>query len=252
MEIDYQKFIDFMLVSGHRLVIKAGNIADIGITKKDLTEEDLAIERGFKEIVTSFGSDHILYAEEENDVFHASSNLWVVDPISGTSTFINGLPHYSIVIAHLVNQTPVFAAVYDPAVDELFTAYAGKGAFLNGTQIKVSNTDHKLILRPSRAWKQPEVIERAKASLEGYEIKESHHSMAVDYCAVACGRADGVVSFTKDTFPEFAGSFMIKEAGGIFTNVHGSEQIQPTDRVFIGGNNGSYNKIFPLIKKAIG
>jgi len=96
MAVDYQKVIDFMLVSGKRLVMRAGKIADIGIIKKDLTEEDLAIERGLKEIITSFGSDHALFAEEENDVFQESKNVWAVDPISSTSSFIKGLPHYAL------------------------------------------------------------------------------------------------------------------------------------------------------------
>lgn len=65
-----------MLVSGKRLAGRVGNIADIGITKKYLTEEDLAIERGFKNIINSFGDNHVLYAEEENDVFKNSDNLW--------------------------------------------------------------------------------------------------------------------------------------------------------------------------------
>jgi fructose-1,6-bisphosphatase/inositol monophosphatase family enzyme len=69
MEIDYKRITDFMLDSGKRILAKAGNIKDIGITKKDLTEEDLAIERGFKEIIQSFGPEHILFAEEENAIF---------------------------------------------------------------------------------------------------------------------------------------------------------------------------------------
>lgn len=152
MQIDYQKIIDFILTSGKRLATRAGNIADIGITKTDLTEEDLAIERGLKNIISSFGNDHVLYAEEENDLFQKTDNIWVIDPISGTESFIRGLPHYSIVLTHLVKHKAVFAAVYDPSVDELFTAYLNKGAFLNGQPIKVSQGCDKIILRPSNVW----------------------------------------------------------------------------------------------------
>ena len=84
MEINYKQLLDFIKSSGERLKKRTGKIADIGITKTDLTEEDIAIERGFKNIISSFGNDHILYAEEENDVFNQFENVWVVDPISGT------------------------------------------------------------------------------------------------------------------------------------------------------------------------
>src|SRR5579863_94873 len=114
MEKEYQKIIDFMLVSGKRLIQRTGNIKDIGITKTDLTEEDLAIERGFKEIISSFEGEHVLYAEEEHDVFKNADSIWVADPISGTANFIQGKPYYSIVITHLINHKAVFAAVYNP------------------------------------------------------------------------------------------------------------------------------------------
>lgn len=251
MDINYKKIIDFILISGKRLASRAGNIKDIGITKTDLTEEDLAIERGLKEIINNFGNNHILYAEEENNLFQRSENIWAVDPISGTANFIQGLPHYSIVISHLVNHKTVFAAVYDPGVNELFTAYTGKGAFLNDKHIKVSEGTNKIILRPSIAWNDPKVIERAMETLKGFDVENNKYSMAVNYCAVAAGRVDGIAAFTKDTFPEFAGAFIIQEAGGEFTNIQGKSNIQASDRIFVGGNPACYQKIYPLIKQAV-
>lgn len=251
MEANYQKIIDFMVISGKRLVTRAGKIADIGITKKDLTEEDLAIERGFKELVSSFGHDHILYGEEENDMFQASEHVWTVDPISSTASFIAGLPHYSIVIAHLVKGKVVFAAVYDPAVNEMFTAYKDRGAFLNSQPIKVSDKKEKLIFMESAAWKQPQVTAKALELLSTYQIERNKFSFAVNYCWTACGRFDGVVSFTKDSFPEFAGGFILQEAGGRFTNIKGEPNIQASDRIFIGGNEEIYNIIFLKIQKVV-
>lgn len=248
MEINYQKILDFMFTSGKRLAQRAGNIKDIGITKKDLTEEDIAIERGFKEIISTFGSDHVLYGEEEHNMFQSAPNVWTVDPISSTASFIAGKPHYSIVIAHLINGKAVFATVYDPAVDEMFTAHKDQGAFLNGTAIKVSDKKKTILLRESSAWKQPEITDIARKILSNYKIEENTFSMAVNYCWSACGRSDGVVSFTKDSFPEFAGSFIIQEAGGEFTNLKGESHIQELDRIFIGGNKDIYSDIFPKIK----
>jgi myo-inositol-1(or 4)-monophosphatase len=250
MDIDYKLIIDFMLTSGERLATRTGRIADIGITKTDLTEEDLAIERGFKEIITRFGSDHVLYAEEENDIFQNSKNLWVVDPISGTRGFIEGRPNsYSIVICHLVDRKPVFAAVYNPTANEMFTAYIGKGAFLNNKPISISHASNSVILSPSSAWKNVEVINKIKELLKNYSVESKWKSFALQYCEVACGRFDGVITATKDTFPEFAGGFIIKEAGGKFTNIQGETEINPVDGIFIGGNEKFHNELLQLIQK---
>jgi myo-inositol-1(or 4)-monophosphatase len=235
MDIDYSRITDFILTSGKRIVTKAGKIKDIGITKKDLTEEDLAIERGFKEIIQSFGPEHVLFAEEEHAVFAESNQLWIVDPISGTSSFLKGEPHYGIVVSHVVHHETVFAAVYDPSVDELFTAYKGKGAFLNDKPIYV-NEHAPCLFRVSQVY-PANVMERLGSILSPlYEVKTEVGSLAVSYCQVARGKYSGVVSMTKDSFPEYAGAFIVKEAGGVFTNIKGEENFSPTDRFFIGGD----------------
>ncbi|HYF05486.1 MAG TPA: inositol monophosphatase [Patescibacteria group bacterium] len=245
--INYKKITDFMLEAGERLKTKAGSVTDIGVAKRYLTEEDLAIERGLKELVGEFGSDHVLYAEEENEVFLNSENLWVVDPISSTRSFIQGQPHYAIVVCYVKNHIPEFAAVYDPSVSELFTAEKGHGARLNGEPIFVSTGREKVIFRYSTEWKEMEVLEKSRAVLKEFDLIENFHSLAVNYASVACGRADGVVTLTKDSFPEFAGSLIICEAGGNFTNLAGQEIFRPTDRVFIGGNTLIYPEIFKRI-----
>jgi myo-inositol-1(or 4)-monophosphatase len=253
MEVDYQKIIDFMIVSGKRLVERAGNIEDIGITKKDLTEEDLAIERGFKKIIEMFDEEHVLYAEEENDFYKNAENIWVIDPISGTHNFIKGDPHYSIVISHLVNRKTVFAAVYDPSVDELYTAFTEKGAFLNGKQIKNKRSDfRKIIVRIAKKYNTKEGIElknKIKNYFKDYEIEDNPYSMAVNYCWVANGIHDGIISYTKDSFPEFAGSFIIRESGGKFSNINGESEISPSDKLFIGGNEKAYEKIISFARE---
>jgi myo-inositol-1(or 4)-monophosphatase len=249
--INYQKVIDFIVLSGQRLSTRAGKIKDIGITKSDLTEEDLAIERGLKEIVVGFGGNPTVYAEEENDVFNESDDLWVIDPISGTHRFIKGESHYSIVVSHFINHKPVFAAVYDPSVKELFTAHEGKGSFLNGNPIRISQGVSKVTIRPSTGWKDPISVEKVKSLLIEKRLTSNTYSIAVNYCDVARGKVDGIVVLQKDTFPEFAGGLIIREAGGKLTNLEGSEDIKPTDRIFIGGNLKTYHELLPLVRKAM-
>ncbi len=251
IDLKYEKILDFMVAAGKRLLFKAGNIQDIGVTKINLTEEDLAIERGLKDVIKSSSKDAEVFAEEENGIFKDSKNLWVIDPISGTHQFIRGLPHYSIVVTHLLNHQPQFAAVYDPSADELFTAYSGKGSFLNQKPIRISKGTANIIIRTSSAWSDPAAVDSVKNFVAGKNIENNTYSMAVNYCSVARGKADGIISFSKDAFPEFAGQLIIKEAGGVFTNVDESEHIQPGDRIFIGGNKSVYAELLSLIRQSL-
>ncbi len=251
MEQLYGEIIDFIVASGKRLKLSAGKVADIGVTKKYLTEEDLNVERGLKEIIKKYDSRHEFFAEEENDNFFNAENVWAADPISGTHNFIQGEPHYAIVISHLVKHQAVFAAVYDPSVDELFTAELGKGSFKNGRPIGVSRKSKKnIILRPSMNWPRPEVIQRMSKFLETSKIETNRYSIALNECWVAEGRFDGIAEFTKDAFPEYAGGLIIREAGGAFTNLDGLSDISPTDKIFIGGNETSYKMLLPLVRQA--
>jgi len=249
MNAEYQKIIDFMRESGQRLQQRAGKITDIGVAKANLTEEDFRIERGFSEIIKGFGPGHTLYAEEENDLFQKSDNVWIVDPISSTESFIRGRPHYAIVISHYLKGRARFAAVYDPSVDELFTAETGKGAFINGKKIHIKDgRKPKMILPYWPSLAPRKMVKKIEQSLGDFTVLKTRYSMAIVYCNIACGRVQGVISFTVDSFPEFAGALIIKEAGGVFTNLEGSEALKPEDRVFIGGTPAVYKELHKIVK----
>jgi myo-inositol-1(or 4)-monophosphatase len=157
------------------------------------------------------------------------------------------LPNYGIVIAYTKNKIVQFAAAYDPSVDELFTAYIGKGAFLNGKKISVSKGDKKMIFNLSSAWKNQKRADELLTILSNFDLFRVRSSFAISLCHVACGRYDGIISLCKDSFPIFAGSLMIQEAGGVLTNERGDSIIDPIDRVFIGGNKQTYEKLLSLI-----
>lgn len=243
MEKIYDELIEFIVSSGKRIAQRAGHIDDIGVKKQYVTEEDIAIEKGMEEIIKKNHPTHEFFAEEEHDSFHENEDVWVADPISGTKTFIQGLPHYGIAIAHTKNKVTQFGAVYDPSADELFVAYKGKGAFLNGNRIFVSNEAKKVIFNLSSGWKDEKSGQEMLKKLEQFEMSRNQNSHAVNLCHVACGRYDGAMCFGKDSFPIFAGGIIIQEAGGIFTNKEDRSNFDHGDRVFAGGNKIMYEKL---------
>ena len=71
---------------------------------------------------------------------------WIIDPIDGTTNFIHGFPHTCVVIGLSIKKEMVIGIVYNPVLEQLFTARRGRGAFLNNKPIKVSNVQGKLKL----------------------------------------------------------------------------------------------------------
>ncbi len=251
MEKVYEEIIQFVVSSGKRIAKIAGKIKDIGIKKQYLTEEDLAIERGMRAIILKHKPKHGFFAEEEHDSFPKDEDVWIVDPISGTKTFIQGLPHYGIAIAHTKSGITQFGAVYDPSANELFTAYRGKGAFLNGKKISISKPNKKLkvVLNLSLQWKDEKSAQKIKQQLSLFDVETNQNSFGVNLCHLACGRFDGTITFCKDTFPIFAGALIIQEAGGTFTNDLGNSNISQKDRIFVGGNKEAYKQLWEVLRK---
>jgi len=145
--------------------------------------------------------------------------------------------------------------VYHPAKDNLFTAYLGSGTQLNGKQIKVKDNKsdiEKIELRMSKLWKNNGQEERITKLLTPYKVCQYNHSksMALSYCELASGQVDGLISITKDCFPEFAGSLIVQEAGGMFTNLDGNNNLNLTDRIFVGGKNKEiHQKLLQLTRE---
>jgi len=252
----YEKVIGFVKNAGERLREKAGTLPDIGIAKRFLTEEDLRIEREFGELIKTFGPDHKLYAEEEHDFFEAAENVWVMDPISGTSLFMRGLPHYAIVASHIKKGKVAFSCVFDPSMQHLYVAEAGKGTMLNGKKSSppaISDTAFPhVIVHISESWDHSGLAIRFASELTEFAM---HHripmSIGVGYSYVATGKFDGIIALTKDSFPDFAGSLIVREAGGIFTNKDGSNDIKPTDRVFVAAHPSLHLRLLEITRQTL-
>ena len=247
-----QELIEFMIVSGKRLLQEQGTLPDIGVKKQYLTEEDICIERGIKDIVCKMSGKQELFAEEENDNFVNGNSVWIVDPISGTKIFIGGGKNYAIVASHMSCGKVDFASVYNPSSDKMYMATKGNVS-INGLKIeREKKKNKKIIFAPSYGWKDREQVERIEQRLkEYYEVFPSQGSFAINYCFATEGQFAGVVSLTKDAFPEFAGLFIANEAGLNATNIKGEKDISPNDRVFVCGDEEDYDKLIQIVKEEL-
>jgi myo-inositol-1(or 4)-monophosphatase len=226
------------LTTAIEAVVHAGDVMmrrfgrDVRIDKKGaidlVTEVDVAVEQAFRDTVASRFPGHAVLAEE----LGGSSSVppgpcWVFDPIDGTTNFAHGLPIFCASLALEIDGVAEVAAVYDPTRQELFSAERGRGAFLNGRPLRVSNA--KLLLDAMLVTGFPyDVHDRVDeiVGLFGAFVGEARAvrrlgSAAIDLCYVAAGRMDGFWESDLKPWDIAAGSLIVSEAGGRVTNVEG-------------------------------
>ena len=136
-------------------------------------------------------------------------NFWIIDPIDGTTNFLNGVPHFCISIALLFEKEIIAGVIYDPIKDEIFYAEKNGGSFLNNKSIRVSkkNNISGCLYGVNFRKNLPENL-----------IIRNTGSAALDLAYVSCGRFDGCLQKNVNLWDIAAGTVLIKEAGGIVDN----------------------------------
>jgi myo-inositol-1(or 4)-monophosphatase len=192
-----------------------------------VTDIDINSEKTIVQIIRNKYPDHQILTEEGEGQKGDSSHKWIIDPLDGTTNYAHGYPCFCVSIAFEKNGDVLFGVIYDPVLDELFTAEKGSGACLNGRKIRVSSTD-KLIhgmlatgfpydLRESQ---NNNLIHFDNFIMSAQAIRRAG-SAALDLCYVAMGRFDGFWELKLSPWDMAAGSLIVREAGGIVSDFKG-------------------------------
>lgn len=180
---------------------------------------------------------------------------WLVDPIDGTTNFINGM-HYTISIALRRGEETVCGALYNPAADEMFTAIKGQGAYLNGEKLEVSQqVDIGLMtvgtgLPTSNLFSFPGFYSRLERLRDPIGAVRIVGSSANSCAYVACGRLTGY--FEESGIVDWAvGVLLVQEAGGIVTDWwgRGPEFYEKTGCVIVA-NKATHAYLLDQLKDA--
>ena len=140
-----------------------------------------------------------------------SENVWIIDPIDGTTNFLHGIPHFAISIALKSKNEIVSGIIYDPIKDEMFYAEKNNGAFFNNQRIRVSkkrDVNNCLFATGGKEKTQVDLVTRKSGSA------------ALDMAYVAAGRYDGYFQNNLNLWDVAAGIIIIKEAGGIVNEIN--------------------------------
>ena len=166
-------------------------------------------------------------AEEGTNTKVGEHYNWVIDPLDGTTNYIQGVPIYAVSIGLLQNEELVLGVVYEVGQDECFYAWKEGGAYLNGEPIEVSKRDNiqDALLATGFPYndfsKMNEYMEFLEWTMKNARGVRRLGSAATDLAYVACGRFDAFWEYDLKPWDVAAGAVIVKEAGGIVTDYKG-------------------------------
>ena len=197
--------------------------------KDFVSEVDRAAEAAIVETILGAYPDHAILAEEgtAKGANADAENLWIIDPLDGTTNFLHGFPQYCVSIALQHKGQVTQGVIYDPVRNDLFTATRGRGAFLNERRIRVSKRDH---LRdclvgtgfPFRDGSYLDTyLQMMKTMIEQTAGLRRPGAAALDLAYVAAGFYDGFWEVGLNAWDVAAGSLLVQEAGGLIGDLAG-------------------------------
>lgn len=218
-----------------------------------VTEIDQRVEEQIIAIIKKAYPSHSILGEE-GGLIEGDDYQWVIDPIDGTRNFIHGFPHFAVSIALTHKNKLEHGVIYDPVLQDLFTATRGKGAQLNERRIRVSQrkTVQESLLSTGFAYRYankentlPGKILQSIFPICG-DIRRTG-SATLDLAYVACGRLDGFWEFGLQLWDIAAGILLVKEAGGIVCDPYGGENYLKTGNV-VAANPSIMRQFLKTIK----
>jgi myo-inositol-1(or 4)-monophosphatase len=197
--------------------------------RRDLvTEADLASQKAIRSTIFQTFPDHDFLGEEtipgEEAAPRASEYRWIVDPLDGTTNYVHGLPSYAVSVALEKRGEIVAGCVFDPVLNECYTAHKGGGAFVNGEAIGVSacqTLDQAMIAAslPPHVPRDSVEIARLVEVIHACQALRRLGSAALNLCYVAQGRLDGYWATSVKIWDIAAGMLIVQEAGGVITSL---------------------------------
>ena len=192
-----------------------GEVEKLQVSKKGprdfVTKTDKQVEKILMEELSKTKKNYSFISEEAGEIKNNDrENIWIIDPIDGTTNFLHGIPHFAICIALQSNGEVVSGLIFDPIKDEMYYSEKNQGAFLNNQRLRVSKRSS---------------LDNCLFSSNHKGLKFSNLNMRCSGCAaldlayVASGRLDGFFHNKINIWDIAAGALMIKEAGGIVNDI---------------------------------
>ncbi len=223
-----------------RLMNRRDNLNVAEKAKHDyVSEADRAAERAIVYELQKAYPDHAILTEEQG-MMGSSDHCWIVDPLDGTTNFLQGIPHFSISIALKIGDTLEHGLVYDPLREELFTASKGGGAYLNDRRLRCGSRKHLegALVGTGFPFRRKAQLGAYLKSFEAVFEKASDvrrmGSAALDLAYVAADRLEAFWEIDLAAWDMAAGALLIQEAGGVCTDFGGRSNYLESGNIIAG------------------
>ena len=247
---------DAALEAGKVIAQSITQLDRIKITPKSrgemVTEIDTFAEKTIIQHLNEAYPDFNVLAEESGDLGRDSEFCWIIDPLDGTHNFMHGHPHCAVSIALKYKKEIIVGVVYDALRNELFSARKGAGAQLDGRRIRVSDTSKLADSLLCTGFPYRDAV-ATKPWLKTFAMvlprAQGIHrtgSSVLDLAYVAAGRYDGFWEFGMRDWDIAAASLLIREAGGLITDLSGDADVFKTGNV-VAGNPRVHEKLSLLV-----
>ena len=192
------------------LIRDFGELENLQVSSKGprdfVTNSDKKVEKILIEELSKSKKNFSFITEESGILENKDKeNIWIIDPIDGTTNFLHGIPHFSISIALKNKNELISGLIFDPIKNEMFYAEKNNGAFFNNHRIRVSkknNLNECLFGTNNSGVRKTELNTRVSGSA------------ALDLAYVASGRLDGFFQNNLNLWDIAAGMLILQEAGG--------------------------------------
>ena len=222
------------------------------VTYVDKNAELLIVDR-LKKLLPESG----FYTEEGTVTHHGEHFLWLIDPLDGTTNYLHGLSPYSVSIGLREGDEMVLGVVFEISLNEMFYAWKGEKAFLNGLEIKVSDAskpEDTLIGTGFPYYDFEHIdcyIEVMKKLMMTTRGLRRFGSAAVDLSYVAAGRFNGFYEHALHAWDVAAGAFIVQQAGGRVTDFNGGNDWLFGGQIVAASAN-FFNSFFSVVNQHLG
>ena len=254
------KFIEIILKAGEifiegynkKLEIHSKGIKDL-VTDYDVKVENFLI----KEFKEKFPEYTIIAEESIQEKFY---NSIIIDPIDGTTNFAHHIPHCAISVGIYEKKEAKYAIVYNPILNELYSAKKGEGAFKNGKKINVSNQDdfQRSLIATGFPYSSAEneedlkwVINKLNHILPRCQDIRRLGSAALDLCYTAEGKYEGFYEINLKPWDVSAGMLIVSEAGGMISNEYGNNYDLFENKCIVASNGIIHNETIDILSRKI-
>lgn len=216
-----------------------------------VTEADIAVDTFLRNELLRARPDYGWLSEETADdpIRLERDSVFVVDPIDGTRGFMNGDERWCVSLAVVREGRPVAAALFAPALAEMYTAVAGRGAWIDQRRLSVSawpGLRNARIAGP-KGWLQAKPLAR-----HGVRVEPHVPSLAYRFAQVANGSFDGAFASPRSHDWDLAAcDLLVHEAGGLLTGVDGRPPAYNRDTVRHGALAAANRMMQPELRSAL-